>query len=71
MMLIQDAGQKQMAWLLAFVAGLINQHLLLQCELPKTESCAPHVSGKLRLSDPERCTLAEIGKRSAGNICRR
>lgn len=30
----------------------------------------PHLPSRLRLSDPERSTLAEIGKRSAEKICK-
>jgi hypothetical protein len=50
---------------LAFVTGLVNQHLLLQCEYLVVENriLRSHLSGRLRLSDPERSTLAEIGKR--------
>jgi hypothetical protein len=53
------------ARLLAYVTGLVNQRLLLQCEYLVAENriLRSHVSAKLRLSDPERCTLAEIGKR--------
>ena len=45
--------------------GPINQRLLLQCEYLVAENriLRSHLSGKLRLSDPERSTLAEIGKR--------
>lgn len=53
------------ARLLAFVSGLVNQRLLLQCEYLVAENriLRSHVSGRLRLSDPERSTLAEIGNR--------
>jgi hypothetical protein len=53
------------ARLLAYVTGLVNQRLLLQCEYLIVENriLRSRVSGSLRLSDPERCTLAEIGKR--------
>ena len=39
--------------------------MFLQCEylIAKYQVLRSHVSGNLRLSDPERCTLAEIGKR--------
>jgi hypothetical protein len=45
--------------------GPINQRLLLQCEYLVAENriLRSHLSGKLRLSDPERSTVAEIGKR--------
>jgi hypothetical protein len=53
------------ARLLAYVTGLVNQRLLLQCEYLVAENriLHSHLSAKLRLSDPERSTLAEIGKR--------
>ena len=53
------------ARLLAYVTGLVDQRLLLQCEYLIVENriLRSRVSGSLRLSDPERCTLAEIGKR--------
>ena len=53
------------ARLLAYVTGLVNQRLLLQCEYLTAENriLRSHVSGRLRLSDAERSTLAEIGKR--------
>src|SRR5260370_27232635 len=53
------------ARLLAYVTGLINQELLLQNEYLAAENriLRAHLPARLRLSDPERCTLAEIGKR--------
>ena len=53
------------AWLLGYMTGLVNQRLLLQCEYLVAENriLRSHLSGRLRLSDPERCTLAQIGKR--------
>ena len=53
------------ARLLAYVTGLVNQGLLLQCEYLVAENriLRSHVSGRLRLSDPERSTLAEIAQR--------
>ena len=53
------------ARLLAYVTGLINQRLLLQCEylIAENRILRSHVSGRLRLSDAERSTLAQIGKR--------
>src|SRR3954469_23370857 len=53
------------ARLLAYVTGLVNQRLLLQCEylIAENRVLRSHVSGRLRLSDPERSTLAGIGKR--------
>jgi hypothetical protein len=46
------------ARLLAYVTGLVNQELLLQNEY--------HLPVRLRLTDPERSTLAEIGRRLGG-----
>ena len=53
------------ARLLAYVTGLINQELLLQNEYLAAENriLRAHLRARLRLSDSERCTLAEIGKR--------
>jgi len=56
------------AWwlrLLTYVTGLVNQELLLQNEYLAVENkiLRAHLPARLRLSDPERSTLAEIGKR--------
>src|SRR5947209_12777259 len=53
------------ARLLAYVTGLINQKLLLQNEYLAAENriLRAHLPTRMRLSDPERSTLAEIGKR--------
>src|SRR5919206_2626282 len=53
------------ARLLAYVAGLVNQRLLLQCEylIAENRILRSHLSDNLRLSDSERRTLAEIGRR--------
>src|SRR5208283_997162 len=53
------------ARLLAYVTGLVNQQLLLQNEYLAAEKriLRSHLPARLRLSDPERSTLAEIGKR--------
>ena len=53
------------ARLLAYVSGLVNQELLLQTEYLAAENriLRAHLPVRPRLSDPERCTLAEIGKR--------
>ena len=48
--------------------GLVNQRVFLQCEHPIADDrivLRSNVSEQLRLSDPERCILAEIGKRFA------
>jgi len=53
------------ARLLAYVTGPVNQRLLLQCEylIEENRILRSHISGRLRLLDAERSTLAEIGKR--------
>src|SRR5919107_5152962 len=53
------------ARVLAYVTGLVNQQLLLQNEYLATENriLRAHLPSRLRLSDPQRSTLAEIGKR--------
>jgi putative transposase len=58
----------QMARLLAYVTGLVNQELLLQVEYLVAENriLRAHVPAQLRLSNEERSTLAEIGKRLGG-----
>jgi putative transposase len=47
------------------VTGSVNQELLLQNEYPSAENriLRKKLPARLRLSDPERVTLAEIGKR--------
>src|SRR5215472_11247264 len=49
---------------LAYVTGLVNQELLAQNEYSAAENriLRAHLPARLRLSDPERSTLAEIGK---------
>jgi hypothetical protein len=58
---------KENKWicLLAYVAGLVNQELLLQNEYLAAENriLRAHLPARLGLSDPERSMLAEIGKR--------
>jgi hypothetical protein len=53
------------ARLLGSVTGLINQKLLLQNEYLAAENRIrrAHLPARMRLSDPERSTLPEIGKR--------
>jgi hypothetical protein len=55
------------ARLLAYVTGLVNQQLLVQNEYLAAESrmLRSHLPARLTLSDPERSTLAEMGKRLA------
>jgi putative transposase len=58
---------KDNSWarLLAYVTGLVNQELLLRNEYLAAENriLRAHLPARLRLTDPERSTLAEIGKR--------
>ena len=51
--------------LLTYVSGLVNQELLLQNEYFAAENriLRAHMPARLRLSNPERSTLAVIGKR--------
>ncbi len=51
--------------MLAYVTGLVNQDLLLQNEYLAAENriLPAHLPQRLRLSDPQRATLAGIGKR--------
>ena len=51
--------------LLAYFTGLVNQKLLLQNEYLVAENriLRSHLPKRLRLNDPQRSTLAEIGKR--------
>jgi len=53
------------ARLLAYVTGLVNQKLLLQNEYLAAENriLRAHLPARIPLSDPQRSTLAEIGKR--------
>jgi len=58
---------KENPWarLLAYVTSLINQELLLKNAYLAAENrtLRAHLPARPRLSDPERATLAEIGKR--------
>src|SRR3954470_1117085 len=55
----------EVARLLAYVTGLVNQELLLRVEYLAAENriLRAHTPARLRLSDAERTTLAHIGKR--------
>src|SRR5258708_10634474 len=57
--------ENKWARLLAYGTGLVNQRLLLQNECLAAENriLRSRFRARLRLSDPERSTLAEIGKR--------
>ena len=56
---------KKWVRLLAYVTGSVNQELLLQNEYLAAENriLSAKLPSRLRLSDSERATLAEIGKR--------
>jgi len=56
-------SESNWARLLAYATGLVNQELLLQNEYLAAENriLRSHLPSRLRLSDPERATLAEIG----------
>jgi putative transposase len=58
--------------LLAYVTGSVNQELLLQNEYLAAENriLRAKLPSRLRLSDPERATLAEIGKRLGRKVLR-
>jgi hypothetical protein len=55
----------QVARLLAYVTGLMNQQLLLRNEylIAENRILRAHLPIRLRLTDPQRSTLAEIGMR--------
>src|SRR5499426_1259556 len=61
------------ARLLAFVSGLVNQELLLRNEYLAAENriLRAQLPSRLRLSDAERSTLAEIAKRLGRKALRR
>ena len=56
-----------MSWkrMLAYITGSVDQELLLRNEYLTTENriLKNQIKGRLRLTDPERINLAEIGKR--------
>jgi transposase InsO family protein len=56
---------KKWVRLLAYVTGSVNQEPLLQNEYPAAENLIlrAKLPVRLRLSDPERATLAQVGKR--------
>jgi hypothetical protein len=56
---------RQWALVLAYVSGLVNQELLLQVEYLAAENriLKAQLPDRLRLTNSERSTLAEIGKR--------
>ncbi len=54
--------------MLAYIAGLVDQELLLRTEYLAAENriLRAQVKGRLRLSDAERATLGDIGHRLGG-----
>jgi len=64
---------RQWARVLAYVSGLVNQELLLQVEYLAAENriLRAHLPDRLRLSNEERSTLAEIGKRLGRRVSRK
>ena len=61
----------QVARLLAYVTGMVNQQLLLQNEYLSAENriLRSHLPARLRLTDPQRATLATIGSGSDARRC--
>src|SRR5215831_9176438 len=57
--------KNQVARLLAYVTGMVNQQLLLHNEylLAENRILRSHLPSRLLLTDPERSTLAALGKR--------
>ena len=57
--------KQQVARLFAYVTGMVNQQLLLQNEylLAEDRILRAHLPSRLLLTDPERSTLAALGKR--------
>jgi putative transposase len=55
----------QVARLLAYVTGMVNRQLLLQNEylIAENRILRSHLPARVPLTDPQRATLAEIGKR--------
>jgi hypothetical protein len=66
-MRLWTTGMKNNTWarLLVYVTGLVNQKLLLRNEYLVAENriLRAHLPARLRLTESERSTLAEIGKR--------
>jgi putative transposase len=56
--------KNQLARLLAYVTGMVNQQLLLQNEylLAENRILRGYLPSRLLLTDPERSTLAVLGK---------
>ena len=60
-------GDRRMDWkiLLAYITGTVDQELLVRNEYLATENriLRNQIKGRVRLSDGERKTLAEIGQK--------
>src|SRR5262247_3933718 len=63
----QGCGGTEMDWkpLLAYITGTVDQELLLRNEYLVTENCIlrSQITGRVRLTDGERKTLADIGQK--------
>src|SRR6201998_4205191 len=63
----QTEGDRRMDWktLLAYITGSVDQELLLRNEYLVTENriLCNQIQGRIRLSDGERKTLADIGQK--------
>ena len=59
--------------LLTYVSGLVNQEVLLQLEYLAVENriLRAHLQNRLLLTDDQKATLAEIGKRLGRKVSRR
>ncbi len=62
-----EKGREQVDWkrLLAYITGSVDQHLMLRNEYLVAENTIlrNQITGRLRLTDGERTTLAELGQR--------
>ena len=65
----EEGGEEAMDWkhLLAYITGTVDQELLLRNAYLVTENriLRSQITGRVRLTDGERRTLAEIGQRLA------
>ena len=64
-MMVRFDEENTCARLLAYVTGMVNQQLLLQneCLLAENRILRARLPNRLLLSDPERSTLAVLGRR--------
>lgn len=63
--MVPSMKNTQVARLLAYVTGMVNQQVLLrnECLVAENRILRAHLPARLQLTDPQRSTLAEIGKR--------